>query len=59
MYKHSANRDDVHTRSFTCDSLTVQGITHLAIFSHPQCKKTLTGLSFPPQTLALLSYFTC
>ncbi|HHC4068244.1 TPA: hypothetical protein ACQ7HF_005565, partial [Klebsiella pneumoniae] len=22
-------------------------------FSHPQCKKTLTGLSFPPQTLAL------
>ncbi|WP_216361318.1 hypothetical protein, partial [Klebsiella pneumoniae] len=34
----------------------LQGRSHEILFiqqSHPQCKKTLTGLSFPPQTLAL------
>lgn len=55
MYKHSTNRDVRYAERelHFVIPFTVQGITHLAIFSHPQCKKTLTGLSFPPQTLAL------
>ncbi|MCS5950133.1 hypothetical protein LNN75_11130 [Klebsiella pneumoniae subsp. pneumoniae] len=56
MYKHSTNRDVRYAERelhFVIPS-TVQGITHLAIFFLIlNAKKTLTGLSFPPQTLAL------
>lgn len=41
MYKHSTNRDVRYAERelhFVIPS-TVQGITHLAIFSHPQCKR--------------------
>lgn len=55
MYKHSTNRDVRYAERelhFVIPS-TVQGITHLAIFFSSSMQKTLTGLSFPPQTLAL------
>ncbi|MCS5948348.1 hypothetical protein LNP05_16705 [Klebsiella pneumoniae subsp. pneumoniae] len=56
MYKHSTNRDVRYAEreASLCDSLHCTGnYTFGYLFSHPQCKKTLTGLSFPPQTLAL------
>ncbi len=59
MYKHSTNRDVRYAERelhFVIPS-TVQGITHLAIFFSSSMQKTLTGLSFPPQTLALRLIF--
>lgn len=55
MYKHSTNCDVRYAeREFHfVIPFTVQELHIWLSFSHPQCKKTLTGLSFPPQTLAL------
>lgn len=55
MYKHSTNRDVRYAERelHFVIPFTVQGITHLAIFFSSSMQKTLTGLSFPPQTLAL------
>ncbi len=55
MYKHSTNRDVRYAERelHFVIPFTVQGITHLAIFFSSSMRKTLTGLSFPPQTLAL------